>query len=43
MSEFKPNHKWIAFHFTDEEDLFLVSNRGELYIFDPKTGAIRDK
>lgn len=34
---------WIAFEFTDEEDLFILSNFGELYFIDPKTGKIRDQ
>jgi hypothetical protein len=37
-----PNQKWIAFNFTDEEDLFIISDEGMIYFIDPKTGEFRD-
>ena len=40
INEKKP--KWIAFEFTDEEELFIISNLGELYFIDPKTGEFKD-
>jgi len=39
----RENQKWVAFHFTEEEDLFILSDGGELYFIDPKTGEFRDK
>ena len=35
--------KWIAFYFTDEEDLFIISDDGLIFFIDPKTGEFRDK
>jgi hypothetical protein len=29
--------RWAAFDFTDDEDLFLVSEKGRIYFFDLKT------
>ena len=39
----KDNQKWVAFNFTDEEDLFIVSDIGRIIFIDPKTGDFRDK
>lgn len=39
----KENQKWVAFYFTDEEDLFIVSDIGRIIFIDPKTGDFRDK
>jgi hypothetical protein len=36
----KPNKRWIAFNFNDEEELFLISNDGFIYFIDPKTGEL---
>jgi len=33
---------WVAFYFTDEEDLFLISEEGYIYFIDPKTGQFPD-
>lgn len=33
----------MAFNFTDEEELFILSDAGDLYMIDPKTGDFRDK
>ena len=30
---------WVAFYFTDEEDLFLISEDGYIVFIDPKTGG----
>ena len=35
--------KWVAFYFTDEEDLFIISDDGLIFFIDPKTGEFRDK
>ena len=31
------NQKWVSFNFTDEEDLFIISDDGLIYFIDPKT------
>lgn len=42
IENLKDDQKWVAFNFTDEEDLFIVSDEGMCYFFDPKTGNLRD-
>lgn len=37
------NQRWVAFYFTDDEDLFIISDDGLMYFIDPKTGEFRDK
>ena len=34
--------KWVAFYFTDDEDLFLVAENGLIVFLDPKTGNIKE-
>lgn len=44
IPDLKENQKWVAFHFTDEEDLFLISDDGILFFIDPCTGQVnKDK
>ena len=39
----KFNKKWIAFYFTEQEDLFLISEQREFIAFDAKTGMQKFK
>jgi hypothetical protein len=43
IPDLKDNQKWVAFNFTDEEDLFIISDVGRMIFIDPKTGDFRDK
>lgn len=43
IPDLKDNQRWAAFNFTDEEDLFIISDAGDLYMIDPKTGDFRDR
>ena len=38
----RDNQRWVAFNFTDEEDLFIISDDGQLYFIDPCTGDFKD-
>ena len=37
------NQRWVSFNFTDDEDLFIISEDGLIFFIDPKTGDFRDK
>ena len=43
IADLKDDQKWVAFNFTDEEELFVISDIGDLYMIDPKTGDFREK
>jgi len=43
IPDLRENQRWVSFDFTDEEDLFIVSDDGMMYFIDPKTGDFRDK
>lgn len=32
------SRKWVAFYFTEDEDLFLISSNSEVLIFNPRSG-----
>jgi hypothetical protein len=40
LPDFKQNRRWVAFNFTDEEELFIISEDGSIFFLDPKTGDI---
>lgn len=42
IPELKENQKWISFNFTDEEDLFIISDDGTFIFIDPLTGQLKD-
>ena len=42
ITDLKDNQRWVAFYFTDEEDLFLISDDGLCYFIDPKTSEFRN-
>ena len=42
IPDLRENQRWIAFNFTDDEDLFIISDDGMLFFIDPKTGELKD-
>ena len=40
LPDFQQNRRWVAFNFTDEEELVIFSEDGYIYFLDPKTGDL---
>lgn len=42
IPDLKENQRWVSFNFTDEEDLFIISDNGLIFFIDCKTGQMKE-
>ena len=42
IKDLSDNQRWVAFDFTFDEDILLLTDTGLLFLFDPKSGQMRD-